>query len=204
MPPEPTADVISDEGPLIQRVLAGDREAAERLFSRHFRPLYEFVHYRLGAPASEVEDVVQETLVVGFENLARFDGRSSLSTWLAGIARNKVRARRRKLKPMALADAIESAQGEVDAWLASIDERELPDHVLERKETRELVGAALALLSPDHREALVAKYVDGRSTAELAANTGRGVKAAESMLTRARLAFAGVFTLLAKRRGGLG
>ena len=70
-----------------------------------------------------------------------------------------------------------------------MDREPLPDWVLERRETRELVGATLSSLPPDYRSALVAKYVDGQSVSEIGAGLGRGEKAAESVLTRARLAF---------------
>jgi len=176
----------------------------DEFFALHFRPLYEFAHFRLGAQTAEVEDVVQDTFVVAFESLAGFDGRSSIQTWLAGIAKNKIRARRRKLRPMLLSDALEAADAEIDTWLASIDETSLPGWALEKRETSELVGATLAQLPIDYREALLAKYVRGESTAELAQRGGRTTKAAESLLSRARTAFAGVFTLLAKKRGGLG
>jgi RNA polymerase sigma-70 factor (ECF subfamily) len=193
----------SDEALLVRRVLSGERAAMDSFFELQFRPLYEFAHYRLGAQPAEVEDVVQDTFVVAFENLAQFDGRSSLQTWLAGIAKNKIRARRRKRRPMPLSDAIEAADSEIDSWLAAIDESTLPGWALEQRETRELVGAALAQLSIDHREALLSKYVRGESTAQVAERSGRSTKAAESMLTRARTAFAGIFTLLARTRGGL-
>ena len=55
--------------------------------------------------------------MVAFESLARFDGRSSVQTWLAGIAKNKIRALRRKSRPMLLADALESSEGEIDRFL---------------------------------------------------------------------------------------
>jgi DNA-directed RNA polymerase specialized sigma24 family protein len=49
---------------------------------------------------------------------------------------------------------------------------------------------------------LVAKYVSGRSVAQIAQDVGRSEKAAESLLTRARAAFGEVFELLARKRGG--
>ena len=199
----PSVEQPCDEAELVRRVLAGERAAMDEFFAVHFRPLYEFAHFRLGAQPAEVEDVVQDTFVVAFENLGRFDGRSSIQTWLAGIAKNKIRARRRKLRPMPLSDAIEAADSEIDSWLASIDEATLPGWALEKRETEELVGATLAQLPIDYREALLSKYVRGESTAEVASRSGRSTKAAESLLTRARTAFAGIFTLLARRRGGV-
>jgi len=189
---------------LRDRILRGDREAAEALFQRHVEPLYEFVHYRLGGDRGAVEDVVQDTMLVVVEGLAGFDGRSSLHTWMCGIAKNKIRARRRARRPVPLEDVLAESQTEIDAILARIESEPLPEWVLEEKETRELVGATLSSLPPDYRRALSAKYIEGHSVARMAADEGRSVKAMESLLTRARTAFARVFELVAKRRGGAG
>ena len=188
---------------LRDRILGGDQEAASQFFDSHLEALYAFVHYRLGRDRAQVEDVVQDTFVVALERLASFDGRSSLHTWLCGIAKNKIRALRRKLRPVPLEDVLERSSAEIDDLLVRIASEPLPEWVLEERETRELVGATLSSLPLDYRQALLEKYVEGRSTAEVAALSGRSVKAAESLLTRSRLAFAKVFELLARRRGGL-
>jgi DNA-directed RNA polymerase specialized sigma24 family protein len=104
---------------------------------------------------------------------------------------------------MALEDALAEAEPEIDAILADVAREPLPEEVLDRLETRELVGAALSSLPGDYRAALLSKYVEGRSVEDLAASSGATFKAAESRLQRARLAFARVFELLARRRGGL-
>ena len=188
---------------LRDRILAGDRDAAERFFRGHLESLYEFVHYRVGGRRTLAEDVVQDTFLTAYQKLASFDGGSSLYTWLCGIARNKIREQRRARRPRALEDVLVDADAEIEAILADVAREPLPEWVLERKETGELVGATLSSLSPDHREALVGKYVEGLTTAELGRRAGRSEKAAESMLHRARVAFARVFGLLAHRKGGL-
>jgi len=184
-------------------ILAGDRDAAEGFFRHHLGALYEFVHYRVGGNRAVAEDLVQDTFLTALDRLSAFDGRSNLHTWLCGIARNKIRAHRRRLRPVALEDVLAEADPEIEAILAAIDQEPLPDAVLEREETKELVGATLSSLPPEYREALVAKYVEELSTAEIAARAGKHEKAADSTLHRARTAFARVFTLLAKKRGGL-
>lgn len=186
---------------LRDRILAGDQDAARFLFEEHFDALYEFAHYRLGGDRAQAEDAVQDTFVVALESLDSFDGRSSLHTWLCGITKNKIRAHRRKRRPAALEDVLEGADSEIDAILARVSSEPLPEWVLERKETRELVGATLSSLPPDYRRALIDKYVGGRSVSEIAAGVGKSEKAAESMLTRARVAFADVFELLSRKRG---
>ena len=184
------------------RILEGDREAAENLFRRHLDTLFEFVYYRVGRDRPLAEDVVQDTLLVAFDKLGDFDGRSSLHTWLCGIARNKIRSARRKRRPARIEDLLADSEGEIEAILAEIEREPLPESVLEARETRELVGATLASLPPEYRRSLREKYVEGFSVPEMAQRSGRGVKAAESNLHRARRAFARIFQLLAKRRGG--
>lgn len=183
-------------------ILAGNREAAEGFFRRHLGALYEFVHYRVGGNRPTAEDLVQDTFLTALERLSAFDGRSSLHTWLCGIAKNKIRTWRRQRRPLAMEDVLAEADPEIEAILMAIDSEPLPDEVLAREETRELVGATLSSLPPDYREALVQKYVEDLSTPEMAARSGKHVKAAESTLHRARLAFGRVFTLLVKKRGG--
>lgn len=186
----------------IQRcILAGDRQAAEDLLRLHLDGLYEFVHYRVGGRRSVAEDVVQDTLVVALGKIASFEGESSFSTWLYGIAKNKIRSWRRKRRPVALEDLLEEVDPQIDAILADVSREPLPEWVLERQETQELVGATLSSLPRDYREALIDKYLNGLSVRELAARDGASPKAAESKLHRARLAFARVFELLAGKRG---
>ncbi len=198
-----TSGSFPDEIRLRDRILAGDRDSAEGFFRHHMGALYEFVHYRVGGNRAQAEDVVQDTFMTALQRLGAFDGRSTLHAWLCGIAKNKIRAQRRKARPASIEDLLAEADPEIDAILAAVDREPLPDWVLERAETNELVGATLSSLPPDYRELLVGKYLDGLSTAELAARRGNSEKAAESKLTRARLAFGRIFSLLAKKRGGL-
>lgn len=186
------------------RILAGDRRAAEQFFRGHLDGLYEFAHYRVGGDRSRAEEVVQETFVTAFERLGTYDGRASLFAWLCGIARNKVRSERRRRTGRPLDEVLAESDADIDRILAQVSREPLPEWVLEQAETRELVGATLSSLPPDYREALVGKYVDELSVAEVGARLGKGTKAAESTLTRARLAFARIFELLARRRGEAG
>jgi len=179
-----------------------DPTSAPRLLEQHLEPLYAFVHFRLGGRREEIEDVVQETFAAALSGIGSFDGRSSLYSWLCGIAKNKIRASRSRLRPRSLEQALEDSDPEIDSILAQVSREPLPEHVLERKETRQLVGATLSSLPEDYREALLSKYVEGLSTEELADRAGKSASAADSTLTRARTAFARIFELLAKRRGG--
>jgi RNA polymerase sigma-70 factor, ECF subfamily len=198
-------DLLLQQDLLIRKgLLDGDQEIAEAFFQRHGDALFEFVHYRVGGDRGQTEDIVQETMLVALERMGTFEGRSSLHTWLCGIAKNKIRAYRRKRRPVLIEDLLDQTDSKIDRILTTIEREPLPDWVLEKQETQELVGATLSSLPPDYRELLVDKYVDGRSVKEIASRHGKGDKAAESTLHRARLAFSRVFQLLARERGGLG
>lgn len=69
---------------------AGDRDAGGELISRHFRPLYRFFASKVAAP-DQAEDLAQRTFAAAVEGLLRFEGRSSVRTWLFAIARNMLR-----------------------------------------------------------------------------------------------------------------
>jgi len=197
-----TASTHADDLALRDRVLSGDQLAAGDLFRRHLEALYEFVHWRVGRDRAAAEDVVQDTFLVGLQRLDTFDGRSSLHTWLCGIAKNRIRMARRKRRPLAMSDVLADADAEVFDVLAELESAELPEWALEREETRALVGATLSSLPPDYRDALLQKYVDGLSVNEMAARAGKSPKATESRLTRARVAFTRVFSVLNGRAGG--
>jgi len=195
------SDPHAPDARLRDAILAGDHAAAEGFFRRQLEPLYEFVHFRVGRERALAEDVVQETFVTALEGMERFDARSSLFTWLCGIARNKIREHRRKRRPRPIEDVLAASDADIDAILTNIEREPLPDWVLEQEETAELVGATLSSLPPEYREALVGKYVDGLSVAQLGERVGKSEKAAESALHRARLAFSKVFQVIGKERG---
>ncbi|MEZ6017369.1 MAG: RNA polymerase sigma factor [Planctomycetota bacterium] len=203
MLPDPPATEHAQDLALCQRVLAGDRGAGDTLVAQHLDGVYRFLLYRVGRDEALAEDLAQETLLTAIERIGAYDGRASLHAWLCGIARNHLRGGVRRRRPTSIEDLLAQSDRDIDALLARIEHEPLPDEVLERAETAELVGATLSSLPPGYREALLEKYVEQRSVPETARATGRNVKAVESTLHRARKAFTEVFTLLARRRGEL-
>jgi len=193
------SDLHIDDLALRDRILSGDRAEAEDLFRKQIDTLYEFVYYRVGKQTALAEDVVQDTILVAFDRLADFDGRSSLHTWMCGIAKNKIRSQARKRRPVPIEELLAESEGEIDAILTRIEQEPLPDEVIEARETRDLVGATLSSLPPHYREALSAKYIDGQSVAQVSQRSGRNPKAVESTLHRARQAFSRIFQVLAAR-----
>ena len=192
----------SEERAWVEAILEGDRSALDALHQRTAEPLYRFVYFRVGASVPEAEEIVQETYLSALEGLHRFEGRSALQTWLQGIAKHHISRRRRSRSRERVADLLEECDPEIDRILGDLNGEELPDEILEREETEDLVGATMASLPPHYQSVLREKYVDALSVDEMARRRARSAKAVESTLGRARRAFQKTFELLAGKFGG--
>ncbi len=185
--------------------LAGQADAIDRLARLCLEPLYRFCYYRVACNRAVCEDVVQETLMRAIRDLGRYDPARSggnIFGWLTGLARNEIRrAVARDRKAASLDQLWERMDRELLDFYQAMDSQPLPDELLERAETRELVNAAMSQLPPHYGAALEAKYVLGRSVRDIAESLGLTEKAVESQLARAREAFRATFTALARNLG---
>jgi len=185
-----------------QQALAGDEAAVRHLAEAALKPLYRFCLYRVGGNHHLCEEVVQETLLGAIRRLARYEPKRSggdIFGWLTGLARNEIR---RALARERSAADLEGFWKRMDQKLLSLyamlESEPFGDELLARNETRDMVNATMAQLPPHYGRALEAKYVRGNSVREIAASLGTSIKAAESLLTRARQAFRVTFLTLAR------
>ncbi len=161
--------------------------------------------YRMLGSAVDADDAVQETMLRAWKALDRFDGRSSLRTWLYRIATNvcldALADRPRRARPMEEGPVgtvhDELTQHPRTHWLEPIpDARALPadsnpaDDVVLRESIRLAFVAALQLLPPRQRAALILTQVLGWSAAEVAEGLEMTVPAVNSALQRARATLA--------------
>jgi RNA polymerase sigma-70 factor, ECF subfamily len=173
---------------------AGDEAAFAELTERYRRELQ--VHcYRMLGSFEESEDLVQETFLRAWRRRGTFQGRSTFRAWLYAIATNAcldaLERRPRLVSKHAGAESLAEIpwlQPYPDQLLEGIASSEdEPDAVLVAKETIELAFiAAIQLLPPRQRVALIARDVLGWSAAETAALLEVSVAAANSALQRAR------------------
>jgi RNA polymerase sigma-70 factor (ECF subfamily) len=86
------AEATAQDAELLARLRAGDEEAFERLVTRHYATMLAVaLTYVKGR--SVAEEVVQETWLAVIQGLDRFEGRSSLKTWIVSILVNKAKTR---------------------------------------------------------------------------------------------------------------
>ncbi|MFG0306948.1 MAG: RNA polymerase sigma factor [Phycisphaerales bacterium JB040] len=147
------------DGEVVARIIEGDTAAFELLMRRHNQRLFRLARSIVSDDAT-AEDIVQETYLRAFASLARFEGRSSVITWLSRIALHEaLRQRRRQQR----------APGALPCGHESVDEssRERPSEIEVRRSQTEIV-AALDELSPVHRAVVMLRLVEGLSTRETA------------------------------------
>ncbi|HZU82203.1 MAG TPA: sigma-70 family RNA polymerase sigma factor [Polyangiaceae bacterium] len=169
---------------------AGEVADARPTFADVYEAYFPFVWRsarRLGTPAPSVDDVVQEVFVVVHRRLARFEGRSSLKTWLFGIVLNVVRAHRRALRA-GHPDA-PAARGHADPDTLS-DRAAGPHECVTRAEAARLVDRLLESLDEDKRAVFVLAELEQMSAPEIAAALVVPVNTVYSRLRLARQEFA--------------
>jgi RNA polymerase sigma-70 factor, ECF subfamily len=174
--------VDAPDSDLVAALRAGDEEAFRRLVREWHAPLLRVA--QIFVPSRSVaEDVVQETWVRVLGALDRFEGRSSLKTWVFRILVNtaKTRAQRegRVLPFSALQEPGRVPEASVDpdrfrpedderfpgAW--SSPPRELPEERLLAAETRQVIASAIDALPPSQRAVISLRDVEGWSSEEV-------------------------------------
>lgn len=172
-----------DDRRLIADSLAGRRDAFGELVSRYQTRLYNAAIRLVDSP-DDAADVVQDAFLNAFQSLHAFKGDAEFFTWLYRIAFNGAISLKRKKRPTGRLDA---ASGERAFEPADPSDYVRTGHALERTEENALLHAALVRLSPEHREVLTMKDLDGLRYEEIAEVLGVPVGTVRSRLHRARL-----------------
>ncbi len=146
----------------VAKARAGDTDAFAALVERHGRSLFRLA-YRMTGNEQDAEDVVQESFLRAYRQLAKFDERASFGTWLYRIATNcsldLVRMRKRRSEHVA---ACEESGGE-DPVLALPSSAPSPERTALSGEIREQLAEAMNELSPTERTAFVLRHFEGLS-----------------------------------------
>jgi RNA polymerase sigma-70 factor (ECF subfamily) len=158
LPARAAAGETFSDDMLVARIGEGDRLAMQTLFARHRTPVYRWL-LRFVGNETLAEDLVSDVFLDVWRQASRFEGRSSVSTWLLAIARFKAISARRRRTDAELDEGVESTVA---------DTADDPGVALEKKNRDEMLRAALTRLSAEHKEIIDLVYYHEKSVDECA------------------------------------
>jgi RNA polymerase sigma-70 factor (ECF subfamily) len=161
----------------------GDSGAFRVLVERHSRNLFRLA-YRMTGHQEDAEDVVQETFLRAYRQLAKFDDRASFGTWLYRIAANcsldLIRARKRRSENQESPE-----EGTPDPMQLLADGGPTPERLALSGEVERRVAGALDDLSEMERAAFVLRHYEGMCIDDISRTLGVQPNAAKHSVFRA-------------------
>ena len=180
--------------PLVQRAQQGDTRAFEMLVIKYQRRIERLIG-RMVRDVDLVQDIAQESFIRAYRAMPKFRGDSAFYTWLYRIAVNTAKKALVDLKrdPLVSMSTLTGANDDDDE--TSRVGRELtdgatPESLLASKEIAQTVNAAIEALSPDLRQAITLREIEGLSYEEIAEMMSCPVGTVRSRIFRAREAIA--------------
>ena len=174
---------------LVEAFREGKPGAFDAIVRTHQDRVYAFC-LRMLADREDALDVAQEVFLSAYRNLAGFRGEASLSTWLLRIAANRSlnRIRQRATRAAREVMSIEPQEDGDSPFQPPGREEDRPDRMMESRETRKILEAAIANLDEDSRMLVLLSDVEGFSYEELSEAVGIPLGTVKSRLHRARMA----------------
>jgi RNA polymerase sigma-70 factor (ECF subfamily) len=176
----------------LQAARDGDEAAFRDLLEPHRRELHAHCYRMLGS-VHDADDALQDASLRAWRGLARFEGRSSLRSWLYTIATNTclthIERRPKRALPVEYGPATDPHTGPGEPLLETVWIEPYPDAAVqaEERESVELAFiAALQHLPATQRAVLILREVLGYSAKETAATLETSVASVNSALQRAR------------------
>jgi len=162
---------------LLERIVQGDRVALHELYDAYYYPVLRFMQ-RITRSLELAQEGVNDVMLTVWRNGTSFGRRSSVSTWIMGIAYHKA------LKALASRQRWSSRFGfRIDDFE---DRSEIAVDPAEHGDLRETLHKALEGLSPAQRAVVELTYFGGYSYDEIAAIMGCGVNTVKTRMFYAR------------------
>lgn len=165
----------------------GDRQEFARLVEEYSPMIYRLGLKMLNNP-QDAEDILQETFIKAYKHIGKFDGRSSISTWLYRIATNEALMSLRKKRPDMISFDVPSInESEPQEPMQIVDWCCLPEEEFLSSEGRLRLDEAAERLPESLRIVFVLRDMEGLSTRETADVLDISEMAVKTRLSRARL-----------------
>lgn len=162
----------------LRRCRRGDPAALGTLYDCYRRPVYYLARRMVGE--AEAEDVCQETFIAVFRAVAKFEGKSKLSTWVLAVATRVCLMHLRKRRRMETsAEPADAAEAELITLLS-------PSHELLNKEFLKQLADAMDRLPENQRMAVTLRSFEEMSYEEIARAMNCRLEQVRATLFRAR------------------
>ncbi|PZR13307.1 MAG: RNA polymerase subunit sigma-70 [Archangium gephyra] len=180
--------IPSDDSELVARAAGGEPTAFEALVERHRGRIYGLALRMLNSE-DDAAEVLQETFISAYRNLANFRGDAQFGSWVLRIAANHalMRLRHRKVVGQVESPLDEPTFNERGSLMDEVADVGNVEEQAINHELRDAIEAAASKLGDDYREVFVLRDLEGMSYEEIAELTGITVPAVKSRLHRARL-----------------
>ena len=162
---------------LMVQIATGEQAALRTLFTRHYTRVYRFVS-RFVKDRDAVEEVVNDTFLIAWQQAPRFEGRSRVATWLLGIARY------RALGAVKARQAHPESMEQHEATL--VDPSERVDARMQREDSSDYLKRCLAMLPREQALLIELHYFSDKSLKEAAALTGVPLNTVKTRMFLAR------------------
>jgi RNA polymerase sigma-70 factor (ECF subfamily) len=175
---------LPEDSELIARTLAGDGNAYAIVVSRYQRKIYR-VAFAIVRDDAEADVVTQDTFVQAYTNLAKFEGRAGLETWLTRIAINRSRDTLRRRKFVSLLTFRAGDDADEETMLEPVDERPDPERQLLSSQLRVAIRRAEKQLSAQQKVIFRLRHYENLSLEEIADHLGLAAGTVRAHLFRA-------------------
>ncbi len=182
--------VRAEEAPIVAELKAGSEEAYNWLIAHYHQPIYSLV-YRIVNDPADAADTTQEVFLKVFRGMKRFNGESSLKTWLYRIAIHEASNQRRwwfrhKGKENSMAAQEDENGNSFGLCDMLVDPGESPLELLAHEEIRARVEAELRQVPEPYRTAVLLRDIEGLSYEEIAEVLQVSLGTVKSRLIRGR------------------
>ena len=172
---------------LVAAARTGDQSAISALYEKTYNKVFYTVKSMI-KDEDAVFDIVQDTYIKAFKHLDSFQGDTKFLPWVRQIAANGARDWLKRKRPMLFTELGSGEEQDTPVEELFADERSenLPDQVIDQKETTRLIREILEELPEDQRAAIGMFYYEEMSVKEIAAAMGVSESAVKSRLMYGR------------------
>lgn len=176
---------------LVKRIVSGDEAVFIDLVRRLQRPLLRLAEVYVGRGAA-AEEVVQDAWVGFIDGMGRFEGRSTLQTWIGSIVVNKARTHRSKQsreQPLLVEEGEDADAGRFSSlgfWSSAPAWNAGPDQLIEQRELRSAVLEEVERLPAAQRAVLTLRDIEEWGSEEVCNVLGLSETNQRVLLHRAR------------------